>query len=76
MPRDNIWNETDGRQLAWIEDGKIFDVATEKQVGTMRDGNLYSPDGKFVGHLEHAWQVHTTSGNKTPDAFLNLLKVD
>jgi hypothetical protein len=74
MPRDNIWNEVDGRQLAWIEDGKVFDVTTEKQVGTMRDGNLYSPDGKFVGHLEHAWQVHK-SVNKTPDAFLRLLKV-
>ena len=73
MPRDNIWNETDGRQLAWIEDGKVFDVATDKQVCTMRDGNLYSLDGKFVGHLEHAWQVHK-SESKTPDAFLNLLR--
>jgi hypothetical protein len=74
MPRDNIWNVTDGRQLAWIKDGKVFDAATEKKVGTMCDGNLYSLDGKFVGHLERAWQVRK-SENETPDAFLNLLKV-
>ena len=74
MPRDSIWNEADGRQLAWIENGKVFNVATERQVGTMCDGNLYSLDGKFVDHLEHAWQVHKSESD-TPDAFLNLLQM-
>ena len=74
--REAIWDKTGvvPRQLAWIEDGKLFDATTEKQVGTTREGNLYSLNGKFLGGLELAGHVQA-SGSKTPDALMKLLKV-
>ncbi len=72
MPQDNIFDATTGQQIAWVSDGKVFDVATQKQVGTMRHGNLYSLDGELVGHVEDASLVH--KGGKS-DAFMKLLKV-
>jgi len=71
--REAIWDKTTARQLAWVDDGMLFDLATEKRVGTMRDGALYSLGGELVCHLEIAGQVHEP-GSKTPDAFLELLK--
>ncbi len=67
---DNIFEATTGRHLAWVENGKVFEVNSEKQVATLRDGDLYSLAGELVGHVENAFQVHTSG---TPDAFLKLL---
>ncbi len=74
--REAIWDKSGvvPRQLAWIEDGMLFDATTEKQVGTTREGNLYSLDGKFLGGLEIAGHVHAPE-SKTPDALMKLLKV-
>jgi len=68
---DYICDKTTGRQLAWITDGKVFDVNSSRQIATLRNGSLYALDGKLVGHVENAFQVRS---GKTPAAFLNLLK--
>ena len=48
-----IWDDG-GNQIGWIENGKVFSVATKLQFATlMRTGTLCSPDGQPLNlHLE------------------------
>jgi hypothetical protein len=48
-----IW-DGDGDQIGWIENGRVFSVATKLQFATLdENGTLYSPDGQPLNlHLE------------------------
>ena len=48
-----IWDDG-GNQIGWIENGKVFSVATKLQFATLdENGNLCSPDGQPLNlHLE------------------------
>lgn len=48
-----IWDDG-GDQIGWIENGKVFSVATKLQFAMLdENGNLYSPEGQPLNqHLE------------------------
>jgi hypothetical protein len=39
MPNDFIYDD-DGKNIAWIDGGNVFSVATKKKVAVVRDGNI------------------------------------
>ncbi len=68
MPRDFIWDKT-GKQLGWIEYGKVFDASTKECVGFVRDRRVYSLKDELVCHL-----AGLDKSGDTPEAFMKLLK--
>jgi hypothetical protein len=42
-----IWDRTSGKQIGWVTDGRdVYSSATKQKIATVRDGNLYAPDGE------------------------------
>ena len=39
------------KQLAWIEDGQVFNAETKKLIATVLNGKVFKPNGVFVCHL-------------------------
>jgi hypothetical protein len=72
MPHDIIRDPATGHQVAYIdESGKVFDVNTNEFVAFAEDdGNLYSTDGRLLGHLERSDNVQSSTA---PKAFMELL---
>jgi hypothetical protein len=70
MSKGRIWDDRDGSHLANIEDGKVFRVTDNCQIGTIRDGNIYGLDGKLLGHL----QGMDASRGQIPEDFRKLAK--
>lgn len=53
MPGDIIRDPTTGSQIANVDpSGKVRNVNTNKVVAFVIEGQLYSTDGDFLGHLE------------------------
>lgn len=61
-----------GACVARIINGEVFSEATKRRVATVRDGNIYSLNGKLLGHLQDAGVVRK-DGNSTSEAFTTLL---
>jgi hypothetical protein len=53
MPNGIIRDPNTGHQIAYADaSGKVRDVTTNAVVALMIEGDLYSADGEFLGHLE------------------------
>ncbi|MGX7873227.1 hypothetical protein ACVDG5_010920 [Mesorhizobium sp. ORM6] len=50
--RDNIFDGETGEHVAFIKDGRVHRVKDGLEIGHIRDGNMYTPNGKFVGGLQ------------------------
>ena len=61
-----VRDKATGVQLAWIEDGKVFDANTRAMVGIIRNGKVFRLNGVFVCHVASLRET-------APDAFKRLL---
>jgi len=70
---DYIYDET-GKQLAWIENGDIFIAeGGKRKIATVRDGELYSLQGKPLDLFLRGTGVIGLDGNaETPVEFRKL----
>ena len=66
-----VRDKATGVQLAWIEDGKVFDANTRAMVGIIRNGKVFRLNGVFVCHVASLRET-----GETPDAFKRLLEED
>jgi hypothetical protein len=64
-----VRDKATGVQLAWIEDGKVFDAKTRAMVGIIRNGKVFRLNGVFVCHVASLRET-----GETPDAFKRLLE--
>jgi hypothetical protein len=73
VPYDVICDPATGHQIAYAdESGKVFDIITNELVALVQsDGTLYSPDGRFLGHLHSSQKAHA---RMAPAAFMTILK--
>lgn len=71
MTADFIYNDQ-GACVARIVNDEVFRDSDQRKIAIVRDGNLYSLDGKLLGHLEATGSVRTEEGS-TPGAFTQLL---
>jgi hypothetical protein len=72
MPNGIIRDPITGHQIAYADaSGKVRDVTTNAVVALMIEGDLYSADGEFLGHLESSDEV---GSGPAPEAFVKLLK--
>jgi hypothetical protein len=72
MPNGIIRDPNTGHQIAYADaSGKVRDVTTNAVVALMIEGDLYSADGEFLGHLEISDNV---GSGPAPEAFVKLLK--
>ncbi len=72
MPNGIIRDPSTGHQIAYADaSGKVRDVVTNEVVALVIEGNLYSADGEFLGHLESSDDV---GSGPAPEAFVKLLK--
>jgi hypothetical protein len=71
MPNGIIRDPSTGHQIAYADaSGKVRDVVTNEVVALIIEGNLYSADGEFLGHLESSDDV---GSGPAPEAFVKLL---
>ena len=69
-----IYNSENGKCIASIDTtGAVYDITTEekRQIGTVRDGNIYDLEDNLLGHLGDAGNF---SGGPTPEPFKKLIK--
>ena len=72
MPSGIIRDPKTGHQIAYADaSGKVRDVSTNAVVALMIEGDLYSADGEFLGHLESSDEL---GSGPAPEAFVKLLK--
>ena len=72
MPDGIIRDPSTGHQVAYVDtSGKVRDVNTNEVVALVIEGQLYSTDGEFLGHLENSDNVQSGTA---PESFMNLLK--
>jgi hypothetical protein len=58
-----------GKQLAWIEDGKVFNAETKELIAVVRNGKVFRPNGVFVCHLASLGET-----GEIPEAFKKLFE--
>ena len=72
MPDDIIRDPTTGSQIANVDpSGKVRDVDTNEVVALVIEGQLYSTDGDFLGHLESS---DNAQSRVAPESLMKLLK--
>ena len=69
---DLIWDDRIGDQLAWIENGEVFSIATKQKIATVRERQLYDLEGKPLNLYLNAASVVTRDGNGVPNEFKKL----
>ncbi len=70
MTKDYVWDEIDGTLLATIEAGKVHRLTDNRQIGTFREGNFHTMDGKLLGHFT----IPNGSKEPVPADFLKLAR--
>ena len=71
MPGDIIRDPSSGHQIAYVDtSGKVRDVNTNEVVALVVEGQLYSTDGEFLGHLENSGNVQAGTA---PESLMKLL---
>ena len=58
-----------GEQLAWIEDGQVFDAETKELIAVVHGGRVFKPNGVFVCHFASLGQT-----GEIPEAFKKLFE--
>jgi hypothetical protein len=58
-----------GKQLAWIEDGQVFNAETKELIAVVHSGRVFKPNGVFVCHLASLGQT-----GELPEAFKKLFE--
>jgi hypothetical protein len=72
MPDDIIRDPSTGHQIAYADaNGKVRDVITNEVIAFLSEGNLYSANGEFLGHLQSS---DNAQSGTAPEAFMKLLK--
>ena len=72
MPADIIHDPSTGHQVAFVDtSGKVRDANTNEVVALVIEGQLYSTDGQFLGHLENSDNVQSATA---PESLIKLLK--
>ena len=72
MPDDIIRDPSTGHQVAFVDtSGKVRDVNTNEVVALVIEGQLYSTDGEFLGHLENS---DNGQSGTAPESLMKLLK--
>ena len=72
MSADIIRDPSTGHQVAFVDaSGKVRDANTNEVVALVIDGQLYSTDGEFLGHLENSDNVQSGTA---PESLMKLLK--
>jgi hypothetical protein len=72
MPDGIIRDPSTGHQVAFVDtSGKVRDVITNEVVALVIEGQLYSTDGEFLGHLENLDNVQSRTA---PESLIKLLK--
>jgi len=71
MPDDIIRDPRTGHQVAFVDTScKVRDVNTNEVVALVIEGQLYSTDGEFLGHLENSDNVQSRTA---PESLMKVL---